>query len=179
MSKKLIVTSEASDANNTVKQMDKLFNFFPMNRCRELVDLITKEKLIQCIPIRKYRIDRREEDAYMATLRIQTNWLAALHRARLQAGDKSVRLDELLLPPVELHHNAELHRGMDWFEWLASYTVLMANHVRELMALFVANMIPIFEKELALHPGGIDLNSQGLIVLQDAEGFYLKPEIKK
>lgn len=150
------------------KELDELVSFLAGKRVSELPQLTTEEVA---------------EDIEEKTLEVATcfvaSWLNVLHHSRRpRSGDKDkpVRLDSSLLPPLGLTSYA----GVGLYEFMAnSSRVLSVKQTRELMSFFAANLIPAFNKALAVYPEGIQLTVEGLTICRDADGFYLPPKDKK
>lgn len=114
-----------------------------------------------------------EDEVLTATDCIVTSWLNVLYEAQVESLDKPVRLDSSLLPPPELAQ----YDGVGWDEWLTSSLMLTVEQIRELMALYAAKIMPIFDLMIANNPNGFNL-TENLFIRKDAGGFYLSPKIK-
>lgn len=120
--------------------------------------------------------ERLEYEMYTTANEIIKEWLNVLNNAKYESGDKPVRLDGSLLPPPELSK----YDGVSWDERLTNSSELTVEveQLRELMSLYVANLIPVFDSMIANNPNGFELFDD-IIVGKDKDGFYLLPEVKE
>lgn len=91
---------------------------------------------------------------------------------------KPVRLDSSLLPPPDatiLKKPINLAEGMINF----SSATLTMERAREVVSIFMANVVERLNQELAGCPEGVDVNGDGLVVCKDEDGFYLLPRPKE
>ena len=174
--------------------LDALVSIFPTERCREMIKLLVAEDYAELTreeteelkalslltgedmneppsltPEENAKYIEEEEDA--AVYNIITSWLEVLYRARVDAGEKPVRLDSSLLPPPELARQG----GHSWDSWLTDWFGLTAEQIGELMALYAAKLVPVFDLMIANNPDGFKLTGD-ILVGKDSAGFYLLPK---